>query len=147
MKNYEIIEIKDSNILEIQEIANETSQDNYNFVQRTIDEWKNNTNKFSKIGEKLWGIIIDNKIIGIGGLNKDPFIEDEKVGKVRHIYISKQYRGFGLSKILLNLIIEKAKENFTTLRLSTNNPIASSVYESLGFKKVEGIKVTHQKDL
>lgn len=148
MIDYLILEINDSNIDSLEMIAKEATEENYSFVRKTIDEWKSGVNNFSKKGEKLWGIFINNKCIAIGGLNKDPYIDDKDVGRVRHVYVSKEYRGQGLSIILLKLIISEAKKNFKSLRLSTHNPIAASLYESNGFNKVDGVKVTHEiKDL
>ena len=135
MIDYQIIEINDSNISSLQTIADESTNDGDVFVQRTIDEWKNGVNTFSKNGEKLWGLVIDGELIGLGGLNQDPFIDDITVGRVRHIYVAKKYRGQGLSKVIMSLIIARAKEYFACLRLSTKNPIAVSLYESLGFVK------------
>ena len=141
--DYSITEITDSNIDSLNELAQDAIADGHTSVQRTIDEWKDGSNKFSKDGEKIWGIFLSDQCIGIGGINQDPFIDDRTVGRVRHLYISTQYRRLGLSKVLLKLILTHAKKYFTSLRLSTKNPIAASFYESFGFKKTDGIKVTH----
>lgn len=143
MKDYTVIEINDSNILSLQKMAEESKLRGEGVVEKTIAEWLSGKNKFEKVGEKLWGLVINNEIIGMGGLNQDPYLNDETVGRVRHVYIMKEYRGRGLSRVLLNLIISLAKEHYTTLRLSTHNPIAASLYESLGFEKVDEIKATH----
>ncbi len=143
MESYQILEINNFNILLLLGLAEEADAGGYLFVQKTITEWNDGTNNFSKPGEKLWGIFIADECIGIGGLNQDPYVNDKTIGRVRHLYISKKYRGLGLSKLLMQLIVNKAKENFTTLRLSTQNPVADSLYESLGFTKTTGEKVTH----
>jgi N-acetylglutamate synthase-like GNAT family acetyltransferase len=143
MNNYKIVEINESNISSLQPLADEALADGDKFIQKTIDEWRNNTNTFSKEGEKFWAITIENEYIACGGLNQDPYIEEKSMGRVRHVYVLKKYRRQGYSKILLTLIIEQAKKHFTSLRLSTHNPIAASLYESLGFKKVDEHKATH----
>ncbi|MFA7193865.1 MAG: GNAT family N-acetyltransferase [Candidatus Paceibacterota bacterium] len=143
MPDYKIIEINDSNISILQDMANESTLDGDLFIQKTIDEWRSGVNTFSKPSEKLWGLTIDDEIIGLGGLNQDPYTENPEVGRVRHVYIMKKYRGLGLSKILMKLIINRAKQHFTSLRLSTKNPVAISLYESLGFEKTEEHKATH----
>ena len=147
MEKYKIVEINDKNISQIQNLADESTSDGDLFIQKTINEWESGANTFSKTGEKLWALVIDNEFVGLGGLNQDPYTNDKNVGRVRHVYVAKKYRGQGLSKVIMNLIIEQAKKHFTLLRLSTHNPIAASLYESLGFKKVDGYKVTHQMSL
>jgi GNAT superfamily N-acetyltransferase len=141
---YKLIEINNNNISVLECLVVESTADGYGFVQRTIEEWRSGKNRFSKNVEKLWGIIIDDELIGLGGLNQDPFFDESTVGRVRHVYVSRKYRGLGFSKVLMATIIDEAKGQFKTLRLSTNNPIAASLYESIGFKKIDGYKVTHQ---
>ena len=143
MIDYRVVEINDSNIPLLQKMAEESKKSGEGIIERTINEWISGKNKFGKVGENFWGLMVDNEIIGIGGLNQDPYLNDPKVGRVRHVYIMKKYRGQGLSRVLLNLIINLAKKHYTTLRLATNNPIAASLYESLGFEKVDEFKVTH----
>lgn len=143
MSEYLIIEITDSNIYFLQPLADEALTDGYEFIHKTIDEWKRSVNTFSKKGEKFLAIVIRGEYIGCGGLNQDPYTEIKATGRVRHVYISKKYRRLGYSKILLKNIIESAREHFTSLRLSTDNPIAAALYQSLGFEKVEEHKATH----
>lgn len=63
----------------------------------------------------------------------DPYVEDPSVGRVRHVYVAKAHRSFGVGRMLLQKIIEKAHGNFNTLRLRTHNPQAVKFYLSLGF--------------
>ncbi len=144
----EIRKIKDSSIGLLEILANEANSEGYRFVQRTIDEWRNYINKFSKKGEILFGIFISDLCVGIGGLNVDPFINDPNIGRIRHVYISQKYRRKGLATLLLRKIIQIAAMHFELLRLYTENPNASSFYESLGFIESKAEKKTHiLKDL
>jgi GNAT superfamily N-acetyltransferase len=143
MSNYQIVEITNSNINNLQHLADEALADGDKFIQKTVDEWKSGANTFSKEGEKFWAIAIEDEYIACGGLNQDPYTEDKTVGRVRHVYVLKKYRRMGYSKILLNLIIEQAKKHFSSLRLSTYNPVAALMYESLGFEKIDEYKATH----
>lgn len=143
MPSYSIIGINSTNILLLQALADEAAGENYLFVQRTIDEWLNGTNTFTKPGEHLWGLCINNNCVAIGGLNQDPYINNATVGRVRHLYVSKAFRGCGLSKVLMQLILSEAKGHFTSLRLSTQNHVAERLYASMGFSKCDGWKVTH----
>jgi len=140
---FKINQITEFNLDFINPLANEAQFEGYGFVQRTIDEWKSGINTFSKDGEILFGIFISNSCIGIGGLNVDPYIDDPSIGRIRHIYISQNYRRKGLATLLLNKIIRLASEHFKLLRLYTENPAASSFYESIGFLGINADKVTH----
>ena len=124
---FKINQITEFNLDFINPLANEAQFEGYGFVQRTIDEWKSGINTFSKDGEILFGIFISNSCIGIGGLNVDPYIDDPSIGRT----------------LLLNKIIRLASEHFKLLRLYTENPAASSFYESIGFLGINADKVTH----
>jgi ribosomal protein S18 acetylase RimI-like enzyme len=148
MLNYKIIEINDSNVSSLENLAVKALAEGHSSVRRTIDDWKDGSNTFSKSGEKFWGAFISGECIAVGGLNTDPYINDETVGRVRHLYVSEKYRNHGLAKALLRLILTLAKKQYTSIRLSTKNPIAGSLYESHGFSKVTGDHVTHEiKDI
>lgn len=150
--DYEIKQINNSNIQTIASLANEAKKDGFQFVQRAIDELIGKANCFSGNGEILWGVFDDGKCIAIGGLNIDPYAGDLNTGRVRHLYVSPNYRRKGIATFLLNMIIERAREYFNILRLSAfgsgaANPIASKFYEEMGFLHKEGLKQTHMLDL
>lgn len=143
MNDHLLIEISELNISSVQPLADEAMAEGYKFVQKAIDEWKSGANTFAIPGEKFWAIVIGNEFIACGGLNLDPYAASKTVGRVRHVYVLKKYRRQGYSKILLHLIIDEAKKYFKCLRLSTDNPIAASLYRSMGFEKVDEYKATH----
>lgn len=144
----EIKKIGHRNIGLLEPLAVEAKKEGINFVQRTIDEWISGANCFSKPGEILWGAFDDNRCVGIGGLNIDPYAGDPKVGRVRHLYIMLGYRNRGIASDLLARIIERAAGFFEVLRVSTHkpgtaNPEADKFYEFMGFAKAGGEKQTH----
>ena len=54
------------------------------------------------------------------------------------ITVDKQFRGEGIGKKLMNLVIEEAKKNLVKLKIITlgvfsNNPIACKIYGKMGF--------------
>ena len=138
-----LIEFTDVTFFLIDGLTDESRQEGYEFIQRTIDDWNSGANKFSKPGEKLWGLMLEATLIGIGGLNCDPYSEYPNLGRVRHLYIRKAHRRKGYATLLMNTIINEARHHFDTLRLFTNNPTASELYETLGFQKINRPKVSH----
>ncbi len=147
MTDYKAIQITDENISSLDKLDLEATAEGYYSVRKTIDEWVSGVNDFSKQGEKFWGIFVLGECVAIGGLNIDQYVDDKNIGRVRHIYVSQKYRRQGLAKLLVNMIIQEARKNFTTLRLFTSNPIAALAYESMGFKKSNEYKATHILDL
>ena len=141
--NYTIKEIKCIKLNFLNKLAIEASIEGHSFVQRTIDDWNNGQNNFSKKIELFIGVFHNGDCIGIGGLNIDPYTLDCKIGRVRHLYVSINYRKRGIGKLILDKIIESAKGSFDKLRLYTENPIAESFYEKNGFKRSSVNKESH----
>ena len=141
--NYVVKEIKCLEINFLKGLAIEAGTEGYDFVQKTIAEWNNGQNNFSQDGEFFFGAFYKGDCIGIGGLNIDPYTLDCKIGRVRHLYVSINYRKRGIGKLILDKIIESAKGSFDKLRLYTENPIAESFYEKNGFKRSSVNKESH----
>lgn len=127
----------------ISALADAANREGYWFVQRTIDEWNSGANRFSLPGEKLFGLMQATELVGIGGLNLDPYTGEKSCGRVRHLYIGQVYRHRGYATLLMDAIINSARINFTVLRLYTDNPAAAVFYQSLGFQKTEDYKASH----
>ncbi|WP_152392864.1 GNAT family N-acetyltransferase [Paenibacillus guangzhouensis] len=94
-------------------LLDDSISEGYNMVQKLQDEYTDGSNKFNRFGESLFVAIIDEEVIGIGGLNIDPYLDLIDVGRVRHLYVLPRHRGSGVGKKLLGMIIEEAKEVFS----------------------------------
>jgi len=61
--------------------------------------------------------------------------------RICRVFIANAYRGKGLSKSMLTLLIDKARLDYSATKLSlavfAHNRIARNSYESLGFQSVE----------
>lgn len=138
-----LIEISDENVEALHSLIGESTRGGYHFLQRTIDDWYSGANRFDRSGEKLWGVFMGEDLIGIGGLNIDPYIVAPKIGRIRHLYVREARRREGFATLLMRKIIEEASYNFTVLRVFTNNADAGTFYEKLGFKQAAEYKASH----
>ncbi|MHC2836531.1 GNAT superfamily N-acetyltransferase [Bacillus sp. F9_6S_D1_P_5] len=109
MKDILIRQIEDLMIYEHDYLVQESKEEGFNFLKRLISEYENKINTFDKTGECLFGVFQGEKLIGIGGLNEDPYTETNKIGRVRRFYISKDYRRIGLGNLLLIRILNHAE--------------------------------------
>ncbi|WP_419893502.1 GNAT family N-acetyltransferase [Oceanobacillus kimchii] len=130
-------------------LIEDSLSEGYKFIKRLVDEYTLGSNKFDNNGEALYVARINDEVIGIGGLNIDPYLNLSDVGRVRHLYVLRKNRGIGVGKKLLNTIIDEARGSFRTIRLSsTDNPAAINLYVECGFSKVEGIyKASHVMEM
>lgn len=78
----------------------------------------------------------NEKIIGISGIDLKPRVEDH-VG-IFGITIAKEFRGDGVGKAFMKLVIDEAIKNITGLKIVilgvfSDNDIAQSLYKKMGF--------------
>ena len=118
------------------------------FVRRLVDEWATGANRFDRPGEALFIARIGERLVGICGLNVDPYVAAANVGRVRRLYVLSAYRGLGVGRRLVMAVLQAARGRFDVLRLRTTNPAAARLYESLGFTpSTAGNDCTHVIDV
>lgn len=122
----------------------ESKIEGFNFLEKMSTEWDLGNNRFNKIGEALFGIFIETKIIGVGGINIDPYSNDPLIGRVRHLYVLNDFRKKGVGTLLLNKILDFGSTHFSTIRLRTDTFAASNFYENYGFIKITDPSASHQ---
>jgi GNAT superfamily N-acetyltransferase len=118
-------------------------------VRRLVDEWADRTNRFDRPGEALFGAWAGGRLVGVCGLNVDPYAGDDRVGRVRHLYVLTPSRRHGIGRQLMTQVIDSAADRFDTLRLRTHNEAAARLYVGMGFRAVAGAgeKYTHVLEL
>ena len=94
------------------ELLEESLKEGHEFLKRLKTEWDSGQNQFDKDGETHVVAVEGAKPVGICGLNKDPYTDDSSIGRVRHLYVHPEFRGLTIGSILLEEIIEEAKEHF-----------------------------------
>jgi GNAT superfamily N-acetyltransferase len=117
-------------------------------VRRLVEDWVSGANRFHRPGEVLLGAWLDGRLVGVCGLNVDPYAAQDRVGRVRHLYVLSAVRRLGVGRRLTTEVIELARGRFDTLRLRTNNPDAARLYEALGFRATADVAgATHVMEL
>ena len=126
----------------------ESEREGSRFVRRIIDEWATGTNRFDQPGEALFTAQLGDRLIGVCGLNVDPYANAANVGRVRRLYVLSTYRRLGAGRQLVLAVLEAARGRFDVLRLRTTNPAAARLYEALGFRpSPEAADSTHVIEL
>jgi len=125
----------------------ESMAEGHRMLVRLRDNWTSRTNVFDRPGEMLVGAIFDGEIIGVCGLNIDPYCEDPRAGRVRHLYVARAHRRHGVGALLVRRIADAARGSFEYL--NTRAPTeAFGFYERLGFAAIVGIdEITHRLTL
>src|SRR5215813_205526 len=103
-------------------------------VRRLVDDWEDRTNRFDRPGEGLFAASVAGRLVGVCGLNVDPYAGDTQIGRVRHLYVLTPFRRRGVGRQLVAHVIEHAHDRFDTLRLRTTNEAAARLYVAMGFR-------------
>ena len=125
-------------------LIREAVEDGYGFVQTLWDEYESGKNRFDTPGAALLGVYESGRLIGVGGVQQDPYLKRADAGRVRHVYVLREFRRHGVGKQLLEALIAHARQHFDLLTLRTNTEAAAAFYVALGFSDApEGRDATH----
>lgn len=130
---------------DIQVLLRVSREEGHELVARLVDDWAEGSNRFDRPGEVAMEARVDSRLVGVGGLNLDPYLDDPRVGRIRHIYLTPDVRGLGIGRVLVLSLVEHARGHFSRVRLRTGDAGASDFYLRLGFDEVpDEPDATHQ---
>lgn len=128
-----VLPIKELHPEALKPLLDESLSEGYRFVQTLQDEYQSGANRFETTGAILLGVYAQGHLIGIGGVQQDPYLQRADIGRIRHVYVLKACRRHGIGKLLLHALVDHAHQHFTVLTLRTNTPDAARFYEAIGF--------------
>jgi GNAT superfamily N-acetyltransferase len=127
----------------IDELRAEARAEGYKFLEPLVDEWLSGKNRFDGAGETLRVCLDQETLVAVGGLNRDPFLADSTVGRIRRLYVRPAWRNQGVGTALLDNLISTARQNFRSVRLRAESSRAASLYERKGFVPIASDSATH----
>jgi GNAT superfamily N-acetyltransferase len=136
------------NLPGVDDLVDESGAQGFALVRRLVEDWQSNVNRFDRPGEILLAARLADRVVGVCGLNIDPYAANPAVGRVRHLYVSTEHRRKGIGRELVGRVVAEARKSFKTLTLRTNTPDAAAFYEVLGFRPTDSHpQSTHFLDL
>ncbi len=131
----------------VDELRTEAAGEGFRFMDKLVTEWRSDTNRFARPGEVLLGVFQGADLVAVGGLNRDPYAEQDGIGRLRHLYVRKSERRSGIGAALVQQLLNHAKGVFHSVRLRTDTREAADFYVSLEFRPVRDKAATHAKSL
>jgi len=131
----------------LQALLADSLADDQSMVRRLWKEWKNGGNTFALPGEALFGAFADRTLVGVCGLNRDPYTGQADVGRLRHLYVHRSWRRAGAGRALVERSVAEARRCFRLVELRTISPEADRFYRRLGFTRVDRLFATHELPL
>lgn len=128
-------------------LKDESRLEGYWMLVTLAEGWASGSNRFLKRGEILYGAWQGRELVGVCGLNIDPYLDDRNQGRVRHLFVSAAHRRDGLGRMLIETVIDRARQHFAVLNTRAPRE-AFPFYERLGFQLVEEQEfITHRLKL
>lgn len=118
---------------DVGELLTASRIEGYDFVERLVDEWETGSNRFERPGEAFFEVRRDGRLVAVGGLNRDPYLDDPSVGRIRHVYVHPDARRCGVGRLLVSSLVDHARDHFRRVRLRAGPPAAGDFYLRLGF--------------
>ena len=128
-------------------LREEAAREGFAFLERLAQDWSAGTNRFQDPGEKLLGAFLGDQLVGVAGLNLEPYEPALPRARLRHLYISRAFRRMGVATTLVRHLLEDAREKFDEVRLRTDTAEAAAFYERLGFNPIRLGTATHLMSL
>jgi GNAT superfamily N-acetyltransferase len=129
-----IIQIPDLEVPALAGLRAESLREGYRFIERLCDDWVSGANRFGAPGEALFIALSDGPVVGVCGINRDPYAGDPHTGRVRRLYVSPAHRRSGVGRALLAAVIAHGRSHYRRLRVRT--PEAGEFYSARGFRSV-----------
>lgn len=130
---------------ELETIRTAARDEGFHALDRLIDDWQSGENRFDAAGEALFEARVDDALVGVCGLNRDPWAR--LGGRVRRLFVLPEYRRSGIGRALVNAVREAASSHFDVLHVRTHDPLAAAFYRSLGFSEESAEHSTHWIEL
>jgi GNAT superfamily N-acetyltransferase len=113
----------------------------YGMLARLKQDWESGANRFDKPGEALVAAFDGTALVGMGGVNHDPFIPDAL--RMRRFYVIPSYRRRGVASAIAAALLNRADAQGRTITLSAPHAEAARFWEALGFVRDVGHDHTH----
>ncbi len=141
MNNIEIIELKSNQIKVYKDFLNiGLIEDEENFRITPTDDLHSSFPTKDKEDSFTLGAFIENELVGIVSFTRDGY-DREKLrhkGVLFRMYVTKNFRGLGIAKKLIQELIDRAKKikdiEQINLTVIANNVNAKVLYEKFGFQ-------------
>lgn len=130
---------------ELEMLVEESLAEGFGLLARLQDDWRSGANRFDAPGEAFFVARQRGSLVGVCGLNLDPYASDPAVGRLRRLYVRARFRRHGVGRALVRAALAHA--HFRRVRVRTNTAEGCSFYEALGFAPVACSTATHELTL
>jgi GNAT superfamily N-acetyltransferase len=118
---------------DLDQLVQASLAEGYGHLERLREVWTSGADRFALPGEALFEARQEGRLVGICGLNRDPYAGRAEVGRVRRLYVVPDARRLGIARRLVTEVLREARGRFAALRLRTTTREGMLFYQALGF--------------
>ena len=128
----------------LESLAASADHEGFRFLTRFVRDLRASAAALDTAREFFLGAVIDERIVGVGGVTPDPYVADSTTGRIRHLYVAAYHRRRGVGTALMRSLEARACQQYERLRLRTDTRDAAAFYERLGYVSVNHDTATHE---
>lgn len=132
---------------QLRSLSEESAAEGFRFVARFVAELGSTSFALDERRQFFLGAFEGVQLVAIGGVTPDPYVDDENTGRVRHVYVACEARRHGVGRRLVAALEQRARSEFTVLRLRTDTEAATTFYQALGYQRTSEPEATHRREL
>ena len=132
---------------QIDALARESLEEGFQFGVRWRDAVHATATAPDDLHQFFLGVFDGDALVALGGVTRDPYVNEQGLGRVRHVYVAPAARRRGFGRRLLAALEARALQAYSSLRLRTDTQRAAAFYEALGYSRIEDAGATHRRAL
>lgn len=121
-------------------LLEESRAEGYAFLKRLDGESRLEPPPYCAADAILLSAWLEGRLVGICGVYRDHHLNDPQVGRLRHVFVTREVRRSGVGRRLVEASLEHARRHFRLLRLRTETPEAARFYSAVGFTPCEPLR-------
>jgi predicted kinase/GNAT superfamily N-acetyltransferase len=142
---FELRVLTSADIPALDPLVQESEAEGFSMLRRFVDEYAAGAIELNTARGFFLGAFDAGRLVAIGGVTPDPYIDDAQIGRLRHLYVERAYRRRGVGRQLVRALEERSRPTYSGLRLRTRE--AANFYAALGYLAVSDASATHTRDL
>ena len=119
-------------------------REGFAFVGRVARRWRSGAYLDDSCAT-LQAAWVGGELAAIGAQSYDEYDPSPAHRRLRHFYVSPQWRRIGVGRVVAEALIEDAFALAPRLHLRATRPLSAAFWDAMGFKRVERADRTHEK--
>lgn len=138
--------LEQNDVVSLHLLTRLSEAEGFRFLRRFQEEWQANADYVASNTTLFLGAFVEDQLVAVGGITRDPYLQDPAIGRVRHMYVHPSHRRRRIGHALLEELEQYACARFRQLRLRTDTAAAAAFYVAAAYRPIDDPTATHVRD-